>query len=317
MRVLVTGGAGFIGSNVVKLLREESYDVVVLDSFITGYHKNLMGLNGIDLMQGDIRDQAVVERAVQKVDAIVHMAASVGNVKSLEDPILDSEVNVLGTLRVLDAARKAGIKKVVYSSSAALYGEPKYIPITEEHPISPETPYGVSKLAGERHCLCYGDLYGMDIISLRYFNVYGSNQRYDAYGNVVPIFVSSLLSNQPLIIYDDGEQTRDFVNVRDVAMANLLAIKSQGITGAFNIGSGYVTTVNQLVQTIKVESGIETSLSYCPPRQGDVRHSLSDISKARNTLGYDPSITLTNGIKSYVQWLMSEKQGTLSTGANG
>ena len=150
MRVLVTGGAGFIGSNVVKLLREESYDVVVLDSFTTGYHKNLMGLSGIDLIQGDIRDQAVIERAVQNVDAIVHMAASVGNVKSLEDPILDSEVNVLGTLRVLDAARKAGIKKVVYSSSAALYGEPKYIPITEEHPINPETPYGVSKF-----CLLY------------------------------------------------------------------------------------------------------------------------------------------------------------------
>ena len=316
MRVLVTGGAGFIGSNVVKLLREESYDVAVLDSFITGYRENLMNLSGVELIEGDIRDQAVVERAVGDVDAIVHMAASVGNVKSLEDPILDSEVNVLGTLRVLDAARKAGVKKVVYSSSAALYGEPKYIPITEEHPLSPETPYGVSKLAGEKHCLCYGDLYGMDIISLRYFNVYGPNQRYDAYGNVVPIFVSSLLYDESLTIYDDGEQTRDFVNVRDVAVANLLAIKSKGVKGVFNIGSGEVTTVNQLAATIKVESGMEMSLNYCPPRQGDVRDSLSDISKARNTLGYHPSVTLKSGIKSYVRWLMSEEHTAPSAGAN-
>ena len=317
MRVLVTGGGGFIGSNVVRLLQEESHTVSVLDNFTTGYRENLTGFTGVKLLVGDIRDQAAVQEAVVGVDAVVHMAASVGNVRSLQDPVLDSEVNVLGTLRVLEAARRAGIKKVVYSSSAALYGEPKYIPLTEDHPLSPDTPYGVSKMAGERHCLCYGDLYDMDVISLRYFNVYGPNQRYDAYGNVIPIFISRLLGQEPLIIYDDGEQTRDFVHVRDVATANLMALKAEGKKGAFNIGSGEVTTVNQLASIIKEVSNSEVPLCYRPPRQGDVRHSLSDISMARNALGYQPSMPLREGLKSYVEWVKSEEKQMGSWGSDG
>ena len=304
-KALVTGGAGFIGSNVVRLLAEKGYDVVALDNLSTGYRENLEGLRHVRLVEADVRDQSAVERAAGGADVIFHLAASVGNTRSIENPLYDSEVNVLGTLRVLEAARRAGANKVVYSSSAAIFGELKYLPIREDHPCEPDTPYGVSKLAAEKHCLAYAKLYELEAVCLRYFNVYGLNQRYDAYGNVIPIFADCMLGGRTLTIYGDGEQTRDFVNVRDVARANLLAAEARGVTGAFNVASGEAITVNRLVQLMRQASDIEPSVMNGPPRKGDVLHSRADISAAVAVLRYEPAVSLPEGLSEYMSWARS------------
>jgi len=303
MRALVTGGAGFIGSNVIKLLLEESYEITVLDNFSTGYQENLKPFTGIKVIQGDIRDKNTVQKALSGVQVVFHLAASVGNVKSLEDPIFDSDVNVLGTLNILEAARKEEVKKIVYSSSAAIYGEPKRLPIDEDHLLQPDSPYGVSKLAGEKHCLCFSKVYDIDIVCLRYFNVYGPNQRYDAYGNVIPIFATLLLKDKPLTIYGDGEQTRDFINVEDVAKANLLAAEAKGIRGAFNVGNGEGLTINELSRIIQDVSGISAKVVYAPERKGEVKHSLADVSQARDVLGHKPQVSVKEGLKEYMEWI--------------
>ena len=304
-KALVTGGAGFIGSNVARLLADDGYDVVALDNLSTGYRGNLEGLRRVRLVEADVRDSGAVERATDGAEVIFHLAASVGNTRSIEDPLYDSEVNVLGTLRVLEAARRVRVRKVVCSSSAAIFGELKHLPIAENHPCEPDTPYGVSKLAEEKHCLAYAKLYELEAVCLRYFNVYGINQRYDAYGNVIPIFAHRMLRGQSLTIYDDGEQTRDFVNVHDVARANILAAQARGVSDAFNIASGEAITVNRLVELMSEASGIEPSVNHSPPRKGDVRHSRADVSAARDAFGYQPAVKLPEGLTEYMAWARS------------
>jgi UDP-glucose 4-epimerase len=304
-KALVTGGAGFIGSNVARLLAEAGYDVIALDNLSTGYRENLKGLKRVRLVETDVRDAAALDRAIEDVEVVFHLAASVGNARSIENPVYDSEVNVLGTLRVLEAARCAGVRKIVCSSSAAIFGELQHLPICEDHPCEPDTPYGVSKLAEEKHCLAYGKLYELEAVCLRYFNVYGLNQRYDAYGNVIPIFAHLLLHGKPLTIYGDGEQTRDFVNVRDVARANILAAQTRGLSGAFNVASGEAITINELVALMRQASGTDIKVEYGPPRQGDVRHSRADISAARIAFGYGSSIKLAEGLAEYINWARS------------
>jgi UDP-glucose 4-epimerase len=301
-KVLVTGGAGFIGSNVARLVREKTgADVVVLDNLSSGYRENLDGL-AATFVHGDVRDEPVVRSAVAGCDTVFHLAASVGNARSIENPIQDSEVNVLGTLRVLEAARQAGVTKVVFSSSAGIFGELKTLPIREDHPVEPDTPYGASKLCGEKLCLAYAKLYPVECVCLRYFNVYGVHQRYDAYGNVIPIFAHRVLHGEPVIIYGDGEQTRDFVNVRDVAAANLGAAQTAGVSGAFNIASGTRITINRLAELVMAASGRPTPIEHAAPRKGDVRHSLADISMARTALGYKPRVALEHGLPEYMDW---------------
>ncbi len=311
-RALVTGGAGFIGSNVARLLLDEGYEVVVLDDLSSGYRENVTWLSNVELVEGDVRDEAIVSRAMKGVDVVFHLAASVGNVRSIDHPIEDSEVNVLGTLRVLEAARRFGVRKVVLSSSAGIFGELKHLPIREDHPLEPDSPYGVSKLAAEKHCLAYAKLYDLDTVALRYFNVYGINQRYDAYGNVIPIFAHRLLCGLPLIVHGDGEQTRDFVNVRDVAQANLGAARGKGVSGAFNIASGTAVTINRLVELMAEASGITPQVAHGPPRKGDVRHSLADVSAAERALGYRPSVGLAEGLDEYMAWASSALVGARS-----
>ncbi len=306
MRALVTGGAGFIGSNLVRQLLLKQYEVVVLDNLSTGYEENLAGLEGIIFYQGDICDMSLVRQSVEKVEVIFHLAAAVGNRQSLENPQRDSQINVLGTINILEAARAAGVRKVVLSSSAAIYGEPRVLPIPEEQPWAPQSPYGVSKLAAERMALAYASLYGLECIALRYFNVYGPRQRYDAYGNVIPIFVHQILQGEPLTIYGDGEQTRDFVSVHDVVQANLLAAQAQGLSGAFNIGSGTSVSINQLVGLLEQVTGQKIKVQYAPPRPGDVRDSLADIRAARAHLHYEPRIDLASGLEEYIEWVRAE-----------
>jgi UDP-glucose 4-epimerase len=301
MRVLVTGGAGFIGSNVVQECLSAGCEITILDDFSTGFRENLPTGDGVRIVQGDVRDPTPVEDALDGVEAVFHLAASVGNVRSIEDPARDSSVNVLGTLQVLEGMRRAGIRRLVFSSSAAIFGEPRRLPIDEGHPAEPDSPYGVSKLSAEKHCLCYGRLYGWDVACLRYFNVYGINQRFDAYGNVIPIFATRLLRAEPLVIYGDGEQTRDFVDVRDVARANWSAFERRA-RGAFNIGSGETTTINRLATIMTEVSGRPSVVRHEAPRAGEVRHSAADIGLAARVLGYRPRVVLDDGLRQYLPW---------------
>jgi UDP-glucose 4-epimerase len=305
-QVLVTGGAGFIGSTIARLVGQQTdARVIVLDDLSSGHRSNLDGLP-ITLVEGDVCDADAVRRAIDGCDTVFHLAASVGNSRSIENPVRDSEVNVLGTLRVLEAAREAGAGKIVYSSSAGIFGELKTLPIREDHPIDPDTPYGASKLGGEKLCLAYAKLYPIEAVCLRYFNVYGVNQRYDAYGNVIPIFAHRVLHDEPITIFGDGEQTRDFVNVRDVAEANLRAAMTRGLSGAFNIGSGTRITINRLAALMVGESGVEASVQHAPPRKGDVRDSLADISAAQAAFGYRPAVRLEDGLREYMEWIRRE-----------
>lgn len=305
-KTLVTGGAGFIGSNIVKLLLDEGYDVSVVDNLFSGYRKNLDQFPKVSFIEADVRDEMAVQRAMDGVEIVFHLAASVGNVRSIEQPIDDSDVNLLGTIRVLEAARRAGVRKLICSSSAAIFGELRRLPIPEDHPAEPDSPYGVSKLAEEKMCLVYSKLYELDAICLRYFNVYGVNQRYDAYGNVIPIFAHRLLRDEPLTIYGDGEQTRDFVNVADVARANLLAARSSGVSGVFNIGSGVSISVNRLAEMMLNVSKSSVAVQHLEPRKGEVRDSRADISAARDVLGYEPAIQIEPGLAEYMSWAKDE-----------
>lgn len=305
MRALVTGGAGFIGSNLTRLLAARGHDVVVFDNLSSGVRANLDGFDGLRFVEGDVRDGSALDAAMDGVEAVFHLAASVGNARSIAHPIDDAEVNVLGTLQVLEAARRHGVRKVVFSSSAGIFGELKTLPIREDHAVEPDSPYGASKLAAEKLCLAYAKLYPMECVCLRYFNVYGENQRYDAYGNVIPIFVHRLLRGEPIVIHGDGEQTRDFVAVEDVADANYRAAMARGVSGAFNIGSGTRISINQLVRTLADVSGTSPLVEHGPPRPGDVRDSLADISMARERLGYAPAADLVDGLTRYWRWAVS------------
>ncbi len=310
LKVLVTGGAGFIGSNLVKLLLQNNFEVKVLDNLSTGYKKNIEDFD-IEFIKGDVRDKDLLEKAVKDIKIIFHMAANIGNVKSLKNPQEDSEVNIIGTLNILEAARKFGIESIIYSSSAAIFGEILKMPVDENHPQNPESPYGVSKLAGEKHVLCYSKLYSIKAVCLRFFNVYGINQRYDAYGNVIPIFANRLLMRKHLTIYGDGKQTRDFVNVKDVAMANYLAGTKAQKSDVYNVGSGLSITINQLVEYVQEASGISTSIKYASPRKGEILHCKADITKIKNDFGFNPNADILEGLKEYFKWLKKGIMGTV------
>ena len=219
---------------------------------------------------------------------------------------MDAQVNVLGTLNVLEVARHSKVRKIVYSSSAAIFGELRYLPIDEMHPVEPDSPYGVTKLAGEKHCLCYSRLYDMSIVCLRYFNVYGRNQRYDPYGNVIPIWTHNALSGRPLTVYGEGNQSRDFINVEDVALANVMAGEKEKLSGAFNIGTGISITINDLAGVFKDIYSDSVQIVYQPPRKGEVMHSRADITKATTAFGFVPAVSIVDGLKSYTEWIRAE-----------
>jgi len=304
MKALVTGGAGFIGSNLVNLLLEEGHAVVILDDLSSGYAANLNPAT--TFVEGDVSAPEVAEQAAQGCDVIFHLAASVGNTRSIDNPVRDSEINAIGTLRVLEAARANGIRRVVSSSSAGIFGELKTLPIAEDHPQDPDSPYGASKLAAEKMCLVYNKLYDMKNVCLRYFNVYGPHQRYDAYGNVIPIFAEKMLRGQDVVIFGDGEQTRDFVHVADVAMANYRAGISADAAGAFNIGSGTRITINELARVMAKAVNSDVSITHGDPRPGDVRDSLAAIDAAHAAFGFAPSMDMLEALPAYLEWLAQD-----------
>ena len=301
MRALVTGGAGFIGSNLTAKLLEQGHYVVVLDDFSTGYRENLPDNDKLEIVEGNTRHYDQVVKAVHGAEVVFHMAAQVGNILSLESPDSDLSTNGLGTLNLLKACKETGVGKVVYSSSSAIFGETEYVPIDEAHPQEPTSSYGISKLAAEKYCLLLGKVYGLRVCCLRYFNVYGVKQRFNPYGNVIPIFVQQLLKGEPLTIYGDGNQTRDFIDVLDIVSSNLLAYEREA-EGSFNIGTGVATTLNELVAHVFKAVGKEVDVVYAPPRDGEVLHSLADISKAKRELTFSPHTSIEAGVRAYASW---------------
>ena len=303
MKALITGGAGFIGSNVAIKLLEMGFEVRILDDLSSGFESNIP--EGAEFIEGSVVDGDVTKAAANSVDYIYHLAASVGNKRAIDNPISDATINVLGTLNVLEAARATGVKKLVYSSSAGIFGELKTIPIREDHPRDPDSPYGVSKLAAEKDCLAYMKLYDIPVVCLRYFNVFGVHQRFDAYGNVIPIFADRILKRIPITIFGDGEQTRDFVNAKDIAQANIKSALSEA-TGVFNIGSASRITINHLAELMEKVSGVSVGVEYGPERPGDVKDSLADVKKAREAFGFDPSSDIEGGLREYWKWINSD-----------
>jgi len=307
VKTVVTGGAGFIGSNIAAALFERGDEVVVLDDLSSGHAANLASHADIKLVEGSVLNGDLVAEVTRGADVVFHHAASVGNKRSIDDPRHDVMVNAVGTVNVLEGCRHGGVRKIVYASSAGIFGELRELPISESHPLEPDSPYGASKLAGEKACLAYAKLYDLEAVALRYFNVYGPNQRFDEYGNVIPIFVFQMLDGETLTIFGDGEQTRDFINVRDVVQANLKAADSRGVSGAFNLGSGSRVSINDLVRELARLDG-ELDVRYGPPRPGDVRDSLADISRAHDALGFSPSVALPQGLREYVSWARAERR---------
>jgi nucleoside-diphosphate-sugar epimerase len=304
MKALVTGGCGFIGSNLVKLLLNKQWEVRIIDNLDSGNILNISGLN-VDFLHGDICSDQDMFRACNNIDVVFHLAASVGRQKSLDNPTLDSNVNLIGTLCLLENMRKNKVDKIVYSSSAAIFGELISNSIDETHQIKPDSPYGVSKLAAEKMILAYSQIYQIKAVCLRYFNIYGLNQRYDYYGNVIPIFAYQLLNDLPITIYGDGNQTRDFLNVCDVANANYLAATNDQPSDVYNLGSGHSISINELVIILQNISGKNAIIEYLPKRHADVMHCKAKVNKIKDELGFYPKINLEDGLKDYLNWCAS------------
>lgn len=296
-RILVTGGAGFIGSHLVDKLAPEN-EVFVVDNLFTGKLSNLeKSKHRITFINGDIRDKALMKDVVGKVSFVFHMAADVGNVRSIEDPFTNMDVNVRGTLNLLEACLTSNIVRLVYSASSAAYGEAKYLPINEDHPINPESPYAVSKLAAEKYIYAFYKIHGLPATCLRYFNVYGPRQESSEYSNVIPIFFKRIIEGKPLTIFGDGGQTRDFTYIADIVRANVLAATHpQAIGGIFNVATGRQNSVNELANLVKQVTGKEFGIIHEKARVGEVRDSLANIEKVKKILGFNPEIDLKEGL---------------------
>jgi len=303
---LITGGAGFIGSNIVETLIQQGESVRVLDNLSTGKPSNLEDFNAcIDFIKGDICDLSVVREAVEGVDYVLHQAALPSVGRSVANPIATNEANVTGTLNMLIAARDADVKRVVYACSSSVYGNSEILPKKESMPPNPLSPYAISKYTGEQYCKVFHKLYGLETVALRYFNVFGRRQNPNSqYAAAIPIFINSFLVGKPPIVFGDGEQSRDFTFVENVVEANLMACRVEGAAGeVFNIAFGQRTTINSLVRMIKEMIGSDIEPVYKEERKGDVRHSQADISKARKILGYEPKVDLEIGLERTFEWL--------------
>ena len=298
-KFVITGGAGFIGSNLAQALSQEN-QVVVVDDLSAGKLENLVGIDA-QLLRGSITDLPFLRAAFEGADCVFHQAAIASVKKSVEDPLNTNEVGIDGTLNVLTAARDAGIRRVIMASSAAIYGFSPELPKREDMMPDPRSPYAISKLAGEHYARVFQDLYGLETVALRYFNVFGPKQDPSSeYSGVISRFISALLKGEHPVIYGDGEQTRDYVYVVDVVKANILASRGSA-TGVFNIACAQSTSLNVLAAKIGDILGIEVKPRYEAPRPADIRHSLADISKARS-LGYIPDYSIEDGLKETIRW---------------
>jgi UDP-glucose 4-epimerase len=303
-RALVTGGGGFIGSHLVDALLEQGWSVCVLDDFTTGREENLTGsLDRIDLMRGDVRDAETVARAVDGAEVVFHQAALPSVPISVREPLRTHAVNLGGTLEVLEGARRAGVRRVVYAASSSAYGDAPDLPKQESMRPSPCSPYALQKYAGEVYCRLYTELYGLETVALRYFNVYGPRQDPQSdYAAVIPLFVSACLEGVRPHIHGSGNQTRDFVFVSDVARANLLAAASgKASGGVVNVAGGRSISILGLWTAIRDVAGSDLEPVHDPGRPGDVRDSLADLTRAAELLGFEPTIDLEEGLRRTLQ----------------
>lgn len=305
-RILVTGGAGFIGSHIVEELYKDN-EVIIIDNLSTGKLKNIepfLTNKQVRFVNGSVTDLTLLQSAFQGIDCIFHEAAVTSVPRSINDPVINNDVNITGTLNVLIAARDNKVKKVVYASSSAVYGNNPNIPLKEEYAPDPLSPYALSKLTGEYYCKIFSEIYGLSAASLRYFNVYGPRQDPDSqYAAVIPIFIRKILAGELPVIYGDGEQTRDFVFVKDVVQANIMAALSE-VTGQVNIGAGETTSVNKLAGILIKLTGDQAAgvkPVYAGSRPGDPRQSHADISTAK-TFGFNPYYSLEEGLKITCQY---------------
>ncbi len=309
-KYLVTGGAGFIGSNITQELVKRGHAVRVVDNFITGKKENIASfLDDIELIEGDIRDYETCRRALEGVDFVLHQAALPSVPRSIKDPLLTNEINIKGTLNLLLASRDKGVKRFVFASSSSVYGDDPNLPKKEGTLGNPLSPYALSKLVGEKYFQVFSQLYGLSTVCLRYFNIFGPRQDpLSPYAAAIPNFISRMLKGERPTIFGDGEQSRDFTYVSNVVEANILASKARDVSGeVFNIACGERTTVNSLALKINEILKDEISPSYDKPRPGDIRHSYADISKARKMLKYEPLVPFGEGLKETIRWHRERK----------
>ena len=321
MRYLVTGGAGFIGSHIVEALIGQGHEVVVLDNFSTGKRENLVATPTL-LVEGDVRDPETCLKAAEGCDGIFHEAALVSVPDSINRPRDNHDINITGTLNILEAARANGVKRVVFASSAAVYGDNPELPKREEMLPEPKSPYAMAKLAGEHYLKVYAECFGIKTVALRYFNVFGLRQDPSSmYSGVISIFSERIAKGLPITVYGDGQQTRDFVNVSDVVQANLLAMQiesqksddsgqmsavesdlneSTTAFGIFNVAAGYQTSLLELLKALEALAGNKAVLDFSAVRPGDIQHSLADISKAWKIFGYEPRVDIKTGLAQLI-----------------
>lgn len=311
VKALVTGGAGFIGSNLAAALLEAGHDVRVLDNFSTGHRDNLDGLE-VEIVEGDLRSYERVSTAVRGVDVVFHQGALPSVPRSVQDPLTTTEVNTIGTLNMLLAARDSGVSRVIAASSSSVYGDAPGMPRIETQPTQPLSPYAVSKLACEQFCLAAYRVYGLETVALRYFNVFGENQDpFSGYAAVIPKFIKQMLGGDPPEVFGTGEASRDFTHVENVVNANLAASCAEGVAGCvFNVAIGQQHTLNELVAILNDLLGTDYEPLYEAPRPGDVPDSVADIGLARRALGYEPAVDFEDGLRRTISWIAERQRSS-------
>ena len=315
-KYLVTGGAGFIGSHLVEELIARGHSVRIADNFATGKHENIPTRGDIDLVEGDVADGDVARRAVAGCDYVLHQAAIPSVPRSVKDPIGSHRANVDATLSVLVAARDAGVKRLVFAGSSSVYGNAAALPKREDMQPAPLTPYALQKLTSEQYCAMFTQLYGFETVTTRYFNVFGPRQQPGSpYSGVISLFVEALVSGRAPLVHGDGGQTRDFTYVEDVVRGVLMCCEADGVAGeVMNVAGGGRVSLLDLIAALQDILGESTAPTFGPPREGDVRDSQADITKARRLLGYEPSVRFQDGLRKTVEWYKSRPQPAASAG---
>lgn len=307
MKIIITGGAGFIGSHIAEYWLEQKARVIIIDNLRTGFIENIPIHKNVEFVKESITNREIVFEILKGANYVFNLAALVSVPESVENPFECNEINVVGIINLLEAAKKYNIQKIVHSSSAAIYGDNPELPKKTTMKPEPKTPYGITKLDGEYYCQFYNQSFGVNAVSLRYFNVYGPRQDPKSqYAAAIPIFISKAIKNEPITIFGDGEQTRDFVYVKDVVEANVLAAQNKEISGVFNVANGRSISIKRLAELIIEETDSKSKIVYQPERPGDIKHSLANIDSTREELGFSSKIELIEGIKNTIDYFINK-----------